>query len=206
MNITTARKRFALLAIGCALSSGGCRKQARPEQPPTAATKPARYTFSAGESKIFFVAARATGTCRGSFRTFSGAIVVDNQDLARSSVTVDIDMASLQTDDPQLATQLQAPAFLAAAKYPRARFVSTAVGPGGELGATNTVTGNLELRGVTRSIAIPATVHVRPTDVDVDAELKINRQDFGVGTAGPSNDGTQDQILINLELHATQAP
>jgi polyisoprenoid-binding protein YceI len=117
-----------------------------------------------------------TSKHEGSIGKFSGAIAVSNRSPGQSSVSVDLDMTSLQTDDPKLATQLKSSDFLDCAKYPSVRFVSTSVRSGGELGATDTVTGTLELHGIKRSIDVPATIHVRANGVDVDAELTLHRK------------------------------
>jgi len=163
-----------------------------------------KYAFSQADSKVGFVGAKITGKHDGSFGTFSGVVVVPNGSVEQSSVTVDIDMTSLQVDEPKLAGHLKSPDFFDVGKFPKARFVSTSVRQGGELGATNTVTGNLELHGVTKSINIPATIHVRPDGVDVDAEFAINRKEFGVVYPGKPDDLIKDEVLLKLQIHANK--
>ena len=62
------------------------------------------------------------------------------------------------TDTPDLTKHLKTADFFDVAKYPEATFVSTAIKPGGEKGASHTVTDNLTLHGATKSITFPATI------------------------------------------------
>jgi polyisoprenoid-binding protein YceI len=87
-------------------------------------------------------------------------------------------------------------------KYPKATFTSTSIKPGGENGATHTVTGNLDLHGVTRSITFPAKISPSADAVDVDAEFVIKRKDFGIVYPGMPDDLIKDDVLIKLKLHA----
>ena len=72
-----------------------------------------------------------------------------------------------------------------------------------EPGATNSlVTGNLELRGVTKSISFPATISVTDQAVTIQAEFAINRRDFNINYAGRANDLVRDNVVIQLDLQA----
>jgi polyisoprenoid-binding protein YceI len=73
---------------------------------------------------------------------------------------------------------------------------------GGDKGATHTITGNLELRGVTKQISFPATIRVATGAVDVNAEFAINRKDFGLSYPGKADDLIRDDVLVKLDVHA----
>lgn len=165
-----------------------------------------KYAFTAGESKIEFVGVQKSGKHEGSFSSFNGTVIVSNHDLERSSVSVDIDMPSLQTGDPKLTAWLKSPAFFDVVQYPRAHFASNSVRLGGELGATNTVAGILELHGVQKPLDIPATIHVRPDGVDVDAEVTLSRAAFGLTYQGKAKDLLDDKVVVNLSLTAKRVP
>jgi polyisoprenoid-binding protein YceI len=118
---------------------------------------------------------------------------------------VDIDMTTVSVDVPKLTAHLKTADFFDVEKYPHARFTSTTIRPGGENGATHTVSGNLDLHGVTRSITFPATIRVAPDEVDADAEFAIDRKAFGIVYPGVPDDLIKDQVLVKLSVRAKKA-
>jgi polyisoprenoid-binding protein YceI len=162
-------------------------------------------TFASGDSKIDFVGAKVTRKHDGSFQRFSGTVNVVDKAPEKSSVTVEIDVGSLKTDEEKLTGHLKTPDLLDVAKFPKAKFTSTAIKPGGEKGATHTVTGNLELHGVTKAITFPATIKLGADTADVDAEFAINRKDFGIVYPGMPDDLIKDDVLLKLHVHAKKA-
>jgi polyisoprenoid-binding protein YceI len=207
--------RSGLLGPICLIAAVGCDGKAShgkvdvgPPPPPAAPaapipqTSPVRYDFSPSSgSTIRFVARRLHGSIEGSAERFSGTIVAVDSDPARASVTAEIDMRSLRADDPHLTLLLQSPALFDVVRHPSARFVSTGMKRGGDMGATNTVTGDLELKGITRSITIPMTLHLRPNGVDVDAEVAIHRKEFGIVYPGKRDALIKDEVLIELNIY-----
>jgi polyisoprenoid-binding protein YceI len=123
----------------------------------------------------------------------------------KSSVSATIDVGSLKADEEKLTGHLKTPDLLDVAKFPQATFTSTAIKAGGDKGATHTVTGNLQLHGVTKSISFPATIKVGSERVDVDAEFSINRKDFGIVYPGMPDDLIKDDVLVVLQIHAKKA-
>ncbi len=160
------------------------------------------YAFSQDGSKLEFVGAKVTGKNEGFFKIFSGRIQVPDGKPESGSVTAEIDIASLTADVEKLTNHLKSPDFFDAAQFPKATFVSTAVKAGGDRGATHTITGNLTLHGVTKSITFPASIHLTPDAAQVDAEFAINRKDFGVMYPGKPDDLIKDDVLIKLALNA----
>ena len=64
---------------------------------------------------------------RGHFKTFSGALELDEADLARSKVSVEIDAASIDTHEPKRDEHLRSADFFDVAQFPKLRFVSKKV-------------------------------------------------------------------------------
>ena len=163
----------------------------------------ATYTFSQDGSKVDFVGAKITKKHKGAFNKFSGTIELVDNDPTKSSVKVEVDTASLKADEAKLTKHLKSPDFFDVENLPKATFSSAAIKAGGPDGATHTVTGNLELHGVKKSITFPATIAVGGDKVDVKAEFVINRRDFDINFPGMPNDLIKDDVLIKLDLHAT---
>jgi Uncharacterized conserved protein len=162
-----------------------------------------KYQITPQNSKINFVGSKVTGSENGSFEKFSGQIDYTGAP-ENSRVNFTIDMDSVRTDSAGLETHLKSADFFDVAKFPQATFVSTAIRTGGDKGASHTVTGNLTLHGVTRSISFPATIAVTPDTATVDSNFSINRKDFGIMYAGKTNDLIRDDVVLTLHIRATK--
>lgn len=160
------------------------------------------YAFSNDGSQLAFQGAKVTAKHDGSFGAFRGTIQLVDNDPTKSQVKVEIDTASLAIEPAKLANHLKTPDFFDVEKFPKAHFTSTSLRAGGENGATHTVTGNLELHGVTKSISFPANIKVAGDAADVDAEFVIKRKDFGIVYPGMPDDLIKEDVLIKLKLHA----
>jgi polyisoprenoid-binding protein YceI len=198
---------FAVCAalLGCNTDPAKGKTQATVASATAAVAAPAagavNYAFSNDGSKVEFVGAKVSAKHDGSFSAFRGNIGLVEGEPTKSSVTAEIDIASLTVEPAKLSAHLKSPDFLDAAKFPHAKFTSTTVKAGGEGGATHTVTGNLELHGVTKSITFPAKIKVEGEQVSVDAEFALNRKDFSIVYPGMPDDLIKDDVLIKLALH-----
>jgi polyisoprenoid-binding protein YceI len=162
-----------------------------------------KYLITSENSKITFVASKVTGSHHGGFEKFSGVIDYAGQP-EKSRVTITIDTASVTTDTPDLTKHLKTADFYDVAKFPQAKFESTEIKAGGEKGATHTITGNLQLHGVTKSITFPATIVVSPGVITVDSTFSINRKDFGINYAGAADNLIRDEVVLTLNIRATK--
>ena len=173
--------------------------QAAQVSSPTAAGQ--KYLITTQNSKIEWVASQVTGSHNGSFQNFSGEVDYAGAP-EKSRVSVSIDSGSIQADDPKLTAHLKTPDFFDVAKFPKATFVSTEIKPGGESGATHTVTGNLTMHGVTKAVTFPATIAVTADTASVDANFSVNRKDFGINYQGPADNIIRDQVVLKLTIRA----
>lgn len=163
-----------------------------------------KYSITPQNSKIEFTGSKVTGHEDGSFEKFNGEIDYVNNDPTKSHVHITIDMSSVKTGSPKLAEHLKTPDFFDVAKFPQAQFVSTEIKPGGERGASHTITGNLTLHGITKAVSFPATIAVTPDTATVDSNFAINRKDFGVSFAGATNDLIRDDVVLKFTIRATK--
>ena len=163
------------------------------------------YVITPQNSKIEWVGSKVTGSHNGSFEKSNGEIHYSNNDVAQSHVQITIDSSSIKADDPKLTEHLKTPDFFDVAKFPEAKFESTAIKAGGDKGATHTVTGNLTMHGVTKSITFPATISVTPDTATVDATFSINRKDFGINYAGAADNLIRDEVVLKLAIRAKKA-
>ena len=172
-----------------------------PASPAAVPAKGESLAVTPENSKVLFTGSKVTGKHDGGFNKFTGAIDLVNEKPEASRVYVDIDAASVFTDADGLTEHLQTGDFFDIKKYPKASFGSTSIVPDAAKGANAyTVTGDLELRGVRKSVTFPATIVVTPAEVTVNSEFSINRKDFGILYAGKADDLIRDDVVIKLDL------
>ena len=148
-------------------------------------------------------------TVKGAFTGVSGAIVIDEEHFANSSVEVDIDTASITTRDQKRDEHLRSADFFNVEAYPTLHFASTAVKDID--GEEFTLAGDLTIAGVTR----PVDLRVKQTGTAVspwgatvtgfEADTKINRKDFGLTWNVALEAGgfaVGDQVKIHLDIEA----
>ena len=111
------------------------------------AIDPTHSTVEFAVKKFFFF------TVKGSFATLEGNLVLDPADVRRSSTTVVLQSASINTGNKQRDAQLRAANFLDADRYPEIRFQSTKVERGTDRD-TLRVTGALTIKDKTREIVL----------------------------------------------------
>jgi polyisoprenoid-binding protein YceI len=207
--LTVALIVLAALTYGCADPAANKTKATVTNAVPDSnASKPAgaeKLVISPQNSKVEFVAAKVTRSHNGSFKQFAGTIDLVPNSVEGSRVTIDIDTASVSTDEDALTAHLKTPDFFDVAKYPKATFVSTKIEPGIKASTTQEVTGNFDLHGVKKSITFPAYIQVAPDSVIVNAEFAINRKDFGIVYAGKADDLIRDSVVIKLTVKAPRA-
>ena len=154
-------------------------------------------------SKVEFTGSKVTGKHDGGFRAFSGTIDLVNDKPEESSVSVDIDAASVYSDDEKLTGHLKSADFFEVEKFPKATFKSTRIVGDTTKGAdAYTITGDFDLHGVAKSISFPATIKVGTESVDVEAEFAVNRKDFGIVYTGQADNLINDDVVIRLSLQA----
>ena len=166
-----------------------------------AAPKGEALAINSETSKVEFTGSKVTGKHDGGFKQFTGTIDLVNNKPADSGVNVEIDTASVFTDDEKLTGHLKSKDFFEVEAFPKASFRSTRIEPDTAKGAdAYTVTGDFTLHGVTKSISFPATIKVSDASVDVDSEFSVNRKDFGIVYAGKADDLIRDDVVIRLDL------
>lgn len=211
------RKYFAIFMMTFAVMTASCANPAdnKPHATVSEATQTPDTAQTAGaetlaitpeNSKIEFVGSKVTGSHTGGFKQFRGTIELAKEGVEKSRVTIDIDTDSIFTDNERLTGHLKTADFFDVPKHPKANFTSTKIEPATTAGATHTVTGNLDLHGVKKSISFPATIQLAPDAASVNAEFSINRKDFAINYAGKADDLVRDEVVMKLTIKAPRKP
>jgi polyisoprenoid-binding protein YceI len=153
-------------------------------------------------------------TVRGEFHGVTGTVVVDDSDVSKSTVNVTIDATSLDTREPDRDKHLKSEAFFDVAKYPTITFQSTKVERNND--GSLKITGDLTIRGVTKSAVLTTTVPKAPIKdpwglqrTAASASTRINRQDFGVAWNQKLDSGgvvVGDDVSITLDVEMIVPP
>jgi polyisoprenoid-binding protein YceI len=150
-------------------------------------------------------------TVKGQFTEFSGTIVEDAANPARSSVDVTIDVSSISTREPKRDEHLRSSDFFLAEQYPTITFKSTNVSVHGA--DRMSVTGDLTIRGTTRPVTLDVSrtgSGTNPWGQEVSgfsATTQIKRKDFGLEWNVALEGGgvlVGDNVKISLEVEATK--
>lgn len=161
------------------------------------------YTFSNEGSSVSWVGSKVTGAHDGGFNAFTGSFTVDGDDVTAGSVEVNIDTTSLWSDNDDLTGHLKSPDFFDVEQFPTSTFTSTGIAAAeGEEGGY-TVTGNLNLHGVTKQISFPATIAMADGGFTAQAEFSIMRFDFGMEYPGPADNLIRDEVVIKFDLNGS---
>ena len=157
----------------------------------------------------FAVKHMVVNTVHGRFNDWSGNIVYDDKDLAKSSVNVTIKTASINTENSQRDTHLKSPDFLDVEKFPEITFQSKSV----EKQTDGFVAhGILTIRGVSRNVDLPFKINgpIKAGDSNLlgaEASLTINRQDYGVAwskSLAPGELVVANDVKIDINVEAMQ--
>jgi polyisoprenoid-binding protein YceI len=155
----------------------------------------------------FAVTHMSVSTVRGKITGLKGAIVIDDANIAKSSVSVTIDVGTVDTGVSMRDNDLKSPNFFEVAKFPTASFASTSVsGDKQHL----TVNGNLTLHGVTRPVVLevdgptgPAPGMDHKPHAGYTATTTLNRKDFGIGAKYPDS-VVSDQVKLTIDLEVAK--
>jgi polyisoprenoid-binding protein YceI len=160
------------------------------------------YKIDPVHSSVNFSIRHFFSNVPGTFTKVAGAIVVDRDDLTKSTVEATIDIPSVNTNNDKRDAHLRSDAFFDAAKFPTAIFKSTAWAKTGD--DTYDVTGDLTIKGVAKSVVL----HVKSLGFGPgmngaqlsgwEATVTVNRNDFGI-TSFPKVLGDDAAITINVE-------
>ena len=165
------------------------------------------WTIDPAHSEIgFTVRHLGLSKVRGRFNEFDGTVTI-SPDLLTSSVSANISLASVDTNNEMRDGHLQSADFFNTEQNPTMSFVSTAV-------TESSITGDLTLNGITKSVTLDlsyngvAVDNYETTRAGFSARGELNRSDFGINFNAPLGIGgllVSDVVTIELEIQVTRA-
>lgn len=179
-----------------------------------AATATALRTFAIDKthSEAAFQVRHLITKVRGRFVDFAGSIQFDADQPARSTVSIVIQAASIDTNTLDRDVHLRSDDFFAVETHPTITFTSTGITAVG--GSDYAVAGDLTMRGVTKAVTIPVTFLGTAVDpwgnekLAFEGELAVNRKDYGLSWNAALEAGgflVGDEVKISLTIQAAAA-
>ncbi len=147
---------------------------------------------------------------KGNYKQFSGTIIYDETDVAKSSVTVTIKTVSINTQDEGRDNHLRGADFFDVENHPEMGFKSKQISKKGD---GFVAVGDFTMRGVTKEISVPFEIVGKITDpwgktrIGIEASLTLNRQDYGVSWSNAMDNGglvVGNEIKIELNVEAVK--
>ncbi len=133
----------------------------------------------------------------GSFKIMEGQIDFDEKDLDNSNFDFKIDVRSISTGNGMMTKKAQTPEWFDSAKHPYAKFKSTKVEK--KEGNLYNITGNLTIKGITKTVTVPANYSKSGSKITFKGTFNINRIDFKVGKKSTA---VPDIMKVNFEIPA----
>ncbi|KAA1057132.1 YceI family protein [Azospirillum argentinense] len=172
--------------------------------PMTVQAAPVAYKLDPAHTAVVFIVDHlGFSKAVGSFNTVAGELAFDKDAADKSSLSVTIDTASIDTNHAKRDEHLKSPDFFNVKEFPKLTFKSTKIEKTGD--KTGKLHGDLTLLGVTKPVVLDVTFNkdgVSPASkqetVGFSARGTIKRSDFGMKYGVP-NIGDDIQIIIESE-------
>ncbi|NBV41605.1 polyisoprenoid-binding protein [bacterium] len=169
------------------------------------------YKIDTAHSTVgFSVRHMVLSNTRGSFGDYTGDVVWD-KDLKNAKINGTVKVASIDTRDQKRDDHLRSADFMDAVQFPEIQFHSTKIRKAGKV---YEVTGQLTMKGVTRTVKFPLNVSDPVKDpwgntrVNFSSEFKINRQDYGISWNKKLDNGglvVGDEVTVQLDIEGVKA-
>jgi len=163
------------------------------------------YKIDPVHSSVGFSIRHFFSNVPGAFTKFSGTIVVDRDNLEKSTVEAAIEVPSIDTRSDMRDKDLRSEKFFAVEKFPAITFKSKSWKKTGD--DTYDVTGDLTIHGVTKEVVLKTkSLGFGPGMKGAmlsgwEATATVNRNDFGI-TTYPKMLG--DDVAVTISVEADQ--
>jgi polyisoprenoid-binding protein YceI len=170
-------------------------------------------TYNLETGVVFWNGAKPTGKHNGTVNMSHGDLGVENGQLVSGGFTIDMSTLvntdlTAETGKTDLEDHLKSADFFDVPNHPKATFIITKVEPATAAGVTHNVTGDLTIKGNTKSVTIPAEVIIEGDIIRVKTpDFTINRTEwdlkYGSGTIGTLQDKLiYDEVGLAINMTA----
>ena len=155
----------------------------------------------ADKSAINFVYKQMNVAVDGKFKRFSSQLSFDPAKPTAAKASFDVELASVDTGAQEGDDEVAGKPWFNTKAFPSAKFVSTGVKV---LGANKyEVTGQLNIKGKTQDVVVPATFTAQGQNGIFEGSFTIRRADFSIGEGSWAKfDIVANDVLIKFRITA----
>ena len=172
-----------------------------------------KWTLDRAHSNLTFSIRHFFTPVVGKFKAYTVDLNFDPTNLASSSINVEVDVNSVDTENDSRDGHLKTADFFDSATYPKMTFKSSSIRKTGD--NSFVAKGKLTIRNVTKDIEMPFTllgVQDNPRNPNAqiagfESSFKLNRLDYGVGSGDYISTaviGNELTVNIFLEVNRTK--
>jgi polyisoprenoid-binding protein YceI len=192
------KTRYAILLTALAAASPAVAKET--------------YQIDKSHTTVGFEVRHIFTNVGGKFTDFAGTINVDRAKPESSSVEFTIHAKSIDTNEPRRDEHLRSAEFFDVANHPAITFKSTSLKPNGN--DSWLVTGDLTMRGVTKSVTLPVTLLGEGKDpwgnekLGLETTVTLNRKEFGLTWNKALESGgllVGEEVKVQIAIEANKA-
>jgi polyisoprenoid-binding protein YceI len=155
--------------------------------------------IDAAQSRIGFTMKQENAPVDGSFKTFSGTVVLDLAHPAAGHADIVINTGSIALPTREAENETHKKDWFNSSQIPTARFTTTSIKSLG--GNRYQFAGKLTLKGITRDVSAPFTAQKQGALTVVDGVLPISRLAFKIGEGDWSDTSTvADEVRIKFHV------
>ncbi len=166
------------------------------------------YSIDDGHSFANWSIRHVVSKTSGTFSDITGKILIDRNDLSKSSIDAKINLLTVNSSNPKRDEHIQKEEYLDSARFSKMTFVST------QIVAKNTtegeVTGTLTLHGIAKQMTFPFKILGFGQDpwggtrMGLEAHTGIKASDFGFAWPLKPNAPVGDDIEITLLIEGVK--
>lgn len=170
------------------------------------------YAIDAAHSQIGFITRHAmVAKVRGTFTEYEGSGYFDADNPENSNLSITIQADSIDTRNTDRDTHLRTSDFFDITNHPTISFISTGIAAAGK--DAYKVTGDLSMRGVTKSITFELETTGSAVDpfgntrMGLEGSVAVNRKDWGLNWNAPLEAGgflVSEKVTLEFEVSAIQ--
>lgn len=170
--------------------------------PLMAKAAPIQWVIVPSESQLTFTGTQNGAPVTGEFKTFTGEILVDPNDLSVGKIDIVVDIASLNTSYADLKETLLTSDWFNPKLFPKAEFKATQFKQTGK--NAYEAAGTLTIRDKSAPVTLNFTAQeLAPNKQQVVGSTVIKRSTFGVGQGEwASTDTVKDEVTVKFKVVA----
>jgi polyisoprenoid-binding protein YceI len=175
-----------------------------------AMASPETYKIDNAHSFANWTIRHVVAKVSGTFSDVTGKLIIDQDNLANSSVVAKINVLSVNSSLAKRDEHIKKEDYLDAVKFSEMTFVSTKVTA--KNSTEGVLTGNFTMHGITKEISFPFKVLGFGADpwggarTGIEAHTVIKASDYGFGWAAKAGAPVGDDIEVTLLIEGVKLP